>query len=357
MSFKKRNKFGLNKRLSKAIDSMSDIGSGGRRRIDGNSNLMKLRFLVSKGKRTPLAVNVSGYTGCTAGAIFPNPIRYFDLGEDDVIEYITSELPTRVLDMFNGKTGLHKEAYAYYHWLFNESPYKEAYVVKSVDKVIKIGQIIVRADLDNRIVAEALMCTRYIWEDWCKNFCKLFSDLVDGGVSGNMAWQMTYFLKQSDTTLKAYSSWGHSAPQNNMLNSETLARFVCVGRMLKQPKSDYIDKYAEINRYHHTVECEEPNILTFSKVGGFISGYVSKGWGEYVDSPKFNVMGYIKSFIDSISATEEQGCNLFNKAFEKYTGTGKDGSIDYSEENIKKLCLFLIQFEKHLRNGTKPVGI
>lgn len=357
MSFKKRNKFGLNKRLSKAIDSMLDIGEGGRRRIDGLGNLMKLRFLVSKGGRTPLDIYTSGSTGCTAGAIFPAPINDFDLESDDVIEYITSELPRPTLKMFKEKTGLHKEAYAYYHWLFNESPYKEAYVVKSVDKVIKIGQIIVRADLDNRIVAEALMCTRYIWEDWCKNFCKLFSDLVDGGVSGNMAWQMTYFLKQSDTTLKAYSSWGHSAPQNNMLNSDTLARFVCVGRMLKQPKSDYTYRCAEINKYRKTVEPKEPNILTFSKVGGFISGYVSKGWGGYVDNHKFNVMGYIKSFIDSINATEEQGCNLFNKAFERYMGAGKDESIDYSEENIKKLCLFLIQFEKHLRNGTKPVGI
>jgi len=355
MSFKKRNKFGLNKRLSKAIDSILD--SGKNNRIDGGSNLMKLRFLVSKGKRTPLTVNVSNSTGCTAGAIFPTPILDFKLGDDDVIEYVTSELPTRTLEMFNKKTGLHKEAYAYYHWLFNESPYKEAYVVKSVDKAIKIGQIIVRADLDNRIVAEALMCTRYIWESWCRNFCKLFSDLVDGGVSGNMAWQMTYFLKQSDTTLKAYSSWGHSAPQDNMLNSDTLARFVCVGRMLKQPKSDYINRYTEINSYRKIIDREEPNILTFSKVGGFISGSVSKGWGGYVDNPKFNVMTYVKSFIDSISATEEQGCNLFNKAFERYMGIGKGDSIDYSEENIKKLCLFLIQFEKHLRNGTKPVGI
>lgn len=355
MSFKKRNKFGLNKRLSKAIDSV--IGSTNRYRIDGNTSLMKLRFLVSKGKRTPLAVNVSSSTGCTAGAIFPNPIKDFDLESDDVIEYITSELPTKVLHMFNGKTGLHKEAYAYYHWLFNESPYKEAYVVKSVDKVINIGQIIVRADLDNRIVAEALMCTRYIWEDWCKNFCKLFSDLVDGGVSGNMAWQMTYFLKQSDTTLKVYSSWGHSAPQGNMINGNTLARFVCVGRMLKQPKSDYTGKCAEVNRYRHTVEPKEPNILTFSKVGGFISGSCSKGWGEYCNKPDFNVMKYVKSFIDRMNATGEQGCNLFNKAFERYMGTGKDGSVDYSEDNIKKLCLFLIQLEKHLRNGTKPVGV
>ena len=355
MSFKKRNKFGLNKRLSKAIDSVMDRSN--RRRISGDSHLMKLRFLVSKGKRTPLSVNVSGSTGCTAGAIFPNPLLDFDLESDDVIEYVTSELPTRVLDMFNGKTGLHKEAYAYYHWLFNESPYKEAYVVKSVDKVIKIGQIIVRADLDNRIVAEALMCTRYIWEGWCQNFCKLFSDLVDGGVSGNMAWQMTYFLKQSDTTLKVYSSWGHSAPQGNMNNSDTLARFVCVGRMLKQPKSDYTNKRDEVNKYRHAVEPKEPNILTFSKVGGFISGSVSKGWGNHLDNLKFNVMAYVKSFIDSINATDEQGCNLFNKAFERYMGTGNDGSIDYSEENIKKLCLFLIQFEKHLRSGTKPVGV
>jgi hypothetical protein len=352
MKLEKRNKFGLEKRLSKAISEINAT----KRNINGEGTLMTLRFLVSDNKHEPLTVFKSSYTGCTAGCIFPGPIMDFDIESDNKIRYITSQLPKCTVEMFKNKEGNHKEAYKFYHWLFNDSPYRKAYVVKSVEKVVDIGHVIVRGDLDNRIVAEALMCTRYIWESWCKNYCKLFSLLVDNGVSGNLAFQTTYLIKASDRVFFSNTTWGHSAPQNNMDNSETLARFVCDKGMLKQDLVDYYNHYCLGDVLRTYDRPRKPKKLTFSNVGGFISGCVSKGWGKRYRAGQgagFDVKMYIQNFVSMMDSNREVSTNLFGKAFLKFIGTNTNEK-PLNKENISTLSLFLINLEKHLRDGTVP---
>lgn len=328
--------------------------------MDGYNNLMQLHVVTGKDLRSKMGVHRVLATSCTIGLNWLKlPLESnINKGENIHPLFITSQVPDKLLLSLKTESEHTAGALAFYTWLMNESPYANAFVVKNMQQVLELGHFVVTANLDHRIVIEALMCTRYCWEQWCANFCILFKKLTDAGVAGNMAFQMTYQLKTNDDGgVYSYASvGGHCAPQSNMKYSEALQQFVCIGELLSQDVEHLAlvrknelkyDRYKK-DTLSNCNYLELPNKLTFKNLGGFVSGTVSKGWGK---DRGWNVVSYVNNFIEQL-ATVGVAKGLFHEAYKNRFG--RNPVVEDTPENWAKMARFFNQMEIYLKEGIDP---
>lgn len=358
---KQLNKYrGIKRQLKVALKEILGMNEN----MDGYHNLMQLHVVTGKDLRSKMGVHRVMATSCTIGLNWTKlPIESsINKGENIHPLFITSQVPDKLLLSLKTDSEHTAGALAFYTWLMNDSPYAKAFVVKNMQQVLELGHFVVTANIDHRIVIEALMCTRYCWEQWCANFCILFKKLTDAGVTGNMAFQMTYHLKTDDDGgVYSYTSMsGHCAPQSNMKYSAALQQFVCVGKLLSQDVENLVGVRGRKLRWEDFKKdtlsnrgyLDLPNKLTFKNLGGFVSGTVSKGWGE---DEGWNVMSYVNNFIEQL-ATVGVAKGLFHKAYKKRFG--RNPTVEDTSENWAKMARFFNQMEIYLKEGIDPtVGL
>ncbi len=347
----KRNKFGLPRRVAKAFDEALAL-SEGRGEHKPNMELMHLNVITSKTPYSKHQAHTVESTSCTIGLSVSYMLRDEGLltETDGKLRYITSRIPLRTLREIK-KGGERADAIkAFYGWLVNESPYANAFVIKSLDKIFEAQHFLITADIDFRIMVESIMCTRYVWEDWCKNYCLSFKKFIDAGVSGNMAFQATYWFKAGDFIVGA-KNYGHSAPQINMLKKETLARFVLLGKMSPLSKEDYESR---VRRYTSNLSIDSviqyygsKGTLKGKNIGGFLSGSVSSGWGclGLVEDRETPLKQVIKELLERVA--KQKG--LFSGAWSCFVGE-YEKTVPNTPENFQVLAKAVLAIEKDLVN-------
>tara|TARA_B100001063_G_scaffold227047_2_gene237163 strand:- start:10377 stop:11462 length:1086 start_codon:yes stop_codon:yes gene_type:complete len=323
-----------------------------------SSQTMVMSVVLGKGLRSKQVGHCIEETSCTIGLNWNKMVSRVGVSKNKGINplYVLSKLPEPLLETMSNELLEHTQAAKFFYtWLMNESPYAHVFAVKDIEQVLKLGYFIVETKHDMRMVIEALMCTRYCWEGWCKNYCKLFKKLVEGGVNSNLAFQATYFLKENDNgAVVAEVSHGHSAPQNNMMYAPTLSRFVNKGKM-KKLTDKTINNAIKKNWLHNNPfpQYEEEGYVPFPKrktlraLGGFVSGCVSQGWGRCEEG--FNVFKHIKQWVKDLNE-ECVSKGIFHEAYLKSMGTKHyvpEGKFDL-------LCLMLIELEFFLLEGQFP---
>ncbi len=325
-----------------------------------SSQTMVMSVVLGKDLRSSQKGHCIVETSCTIGLNWNKMIDKVGVSKTKGVNplYVLSKLPEKLLaSMSDGSLEHTKSAKLFYTWLMNDSPYARTFAVKDIEQVLELGYFIVETKHDMRIVVEALMCTRYCWENWCKDYCILFSKLVEGGVNPNLAFQSTYFIKDSgEGSLRAEISHGHSAPQRNMRFAPQLARFVNKGRMLSLEKDKLMRAMKgtwmsedSLTKYGQEGYLPTPKRKTFKALGGFVTGAVSSGWG---DSQGFNVFEYIR---DWTKALRNKGAakGLFYEAYVRNIGT----RYLIKEEDFPLLCDMLIDIEFYLMEGSFPEEI
>ena len=234
--------------------------------------LMKL-FVIDKNPKNKcgFSVKVSGETSCTRGLR-----KNYGLINKNT-KFIVSFINFHHLKNYSGSTLEHldddnyRQSKKLYTWLFNHSPYKHCFVTKSADKAFKQGYIVLDANQDGRMVAEAAMTTRSIWEQSRDHIKYAFDKLTNEGVSPAMAWQAAYhFMYFDKKNINPNGAWGHTAPQSNMDSLLPLKQFVIEGKMLP----------VKLSRVKGVVTMSAKG-TKLPDIGGIPSGIIAEGWGEF----------------------------------------------------------------------------
>lgn len=112
----------------------------------------------------------------------------------------------------------------YIDWALNRSPYRDAYMVKDVDWVIKHGYV-TNAHVDGALFQGANICLRALNEYEGK--IEFWTDLVENyKVDENLAFVLAHLFTKTGTNL-TYKSWyGHSCLDGTDLNVKMAANFV-----------------------------------------------------------------------------------------------------------------------------------
>jgi hypothetical protein len=111
-----------------------------------------------------------------------------------------------------GKKGFDKNFHLYYEWLFNWSPYRDAFITKNATDATKKGVVIVDADINGRIMVGGAICLRHPFETFSscraiRPLVGLWTKMVESGYNPNYAFIVAMGLTQ---TAEGWVSRGHS---------------------------------------------------------------------------------------------------------------------------------------------------
>lgn len=89
---------------------------------------------------------------------------------------------------------------AYYSWLFNSSPWADAFVTKTTADALKSKKITVTCDVESHYMMSALFAIRTPF--LISGFCEMFNTLVDGGLNPCAAKALAYHADGKNNTLR-----------------------------------------------------------------------------------------------------------------------------------------------------------
>lgn len=113
-----------------------------------------------------------------------------------------------------------KEFHLYYEWLFNFSPFRDAFISKDAAKTIDRGVIVVDTNIDSRIMIGGAITTRHPWESFSsyreqfKHIMALWKEMVEKGMNPNYAFVLAFGfrLQSSDNSwMVTGGGFGHHA--------------------------------------------------------------------------------------------------------------------------------------------------
>jgi hypothetical protein len=95
-----------------------------------------------------------------------------------------------------------KEAALYYEWLFNFSPWRNAFLLKDVSQVWDYGAFMLNADLDDAVMIGGGIAARHVWESYAGSaqlpaLISLWTKMVEKGMNPNFAYIAATNLRQS----------------------------------------------------------------------------------------------------------------------------------------------------------------
>lgn len=115
-----------------------------------------------------------------------------------------------------GKKEFDKNFHLYYEWLFNWSPYRDAFISKDATDATQKGVVIVDADIDSRVMVGGAICLRHPFESFSsctaiRPLVDLWTQMVESGYNPNYAFIVAMGLTQTPEGW-AYrgSSFGHA---------------------------------------------------------------------------------------------------------------------------------------------------
>lgn len=117
-----------------------------------------------------------------------------------------------------GKDDFDKEFHLYYEWLFNFSPFRDAFITKDAAKTIDKGIIVVDTTIDSRIMIGGAISTRHPWENFAgyaaqmRPIMRLWKKMVEEGMNPNYAFVLAFGLRTNDngaTWMITNSGFGH----------------------------------------------------------------------------------------------------------------------------------------------------
>lgn len=315
------------KKIDKAFKraASSYLSEKGRKR---NHGLMKL-FVISQDKNKPSGVKINEIptTSCTAG------LRPAYDKVQSRTKFVVSVINFPKLANSTGDDTNLTKAKALYNWLFNHSPYKHCFVTKSACKALEQGYVVVDATKEARLVAEALITTRSIWEDYKAFIKNNFYEFFKRGVNPALAWQAAYWIRWSEETIRPTTLYGHTAPQQNMNNLTQLKQFVVVGKMKTVP----LERYQDVSGLAVG--------KSLAKVGGIPTGIISNGWGcddDLEDKPYQKFEELLNSFSEDgslVTSLLGRSLSTFLKRVDCYKDTvpNKPEVWDALAEHLKEL--------------------
>lgn len=142
------------------------------------------------------------------------------------LSYYTDPVPTSIQAMLvqmqwnhaeGGKPSFDKNFHLYYEWLFNWSPYRDAFITKDATDATQKGVVIVDADVDNRLMVGGAICLRHPFESFSscvaiRPLVGLWSKMVESGYDPNYAFVVAMgMVGVDDGWSYRGSSFGHAS--------------------------------------------------------------------------------------------------------------------------------------------------
>lgn len=96
----------------------------------------------------------------------------------------------------------HEEAVVYFDWLANRSPWKDVFVTKDPEDIIKKGWV-VSTDFPDNLVASALIATRFVTESYTPIILgryKVYKDILSLGFNELEAFLFSYLFNRKKTS-------------------------------------------------------------------------------------------------------------------------------------------------------------
>jgi hypothetical protein len=95
-----------------------------------------------------------------------------------------------------------KETALYYEWLFNFSPWRNAFLLKDVSQVWDYGAFMLNTDLDDAVMIGGGIAARHVWESYAGSaqlpaLISLWTKMVENGMNPNFAYIAATNLRQS----------------------------------------------------------------------------------------------------------------------------------------------------------------
>lgn len=108
-----------------------------------------------------------------------------------------------------------KETALYYEWLFNFSPWRNAFLLKDVSQVWDYGAFMLNADLDDAVMIGGGIAARHVWEGYSGSaqlpaLISLWTKMVEKGMNPNFAYIAATNLRLStEGYVVAAHGFGH----------------------------------------------------------------------------------------------------------------------------------------------------
>lgn len=138
-----------------------------------------------------------------------------------------------------------EEKVMFIDWLANRSPYKDAFLEKDANKMVKWGFCLMTGDCPGNAMGGAVVATRRLWE--YTNVLVAWCDLVRGGMNEGVAYCMAHFITgKADKTGKF--SWncngtGHVTLDTGRIYTDTIHNFVTLENV------DWTSKFNKTGNY------------------------------------------------------------------------------------------------------------
>jgi len=197
-----------------------------------------------------------------------------------------------------------KNARVYYDYLFNRSPFRDAYLTKSAASVYTCGIAVSCYDNPQQISGMACKAIRHTWEK--PRVVSSFISLVSSGLfSEDEAFFLSFmFQVKEDNSIHNIIETGHVTIYPNFLVKEALYNFCNYRKPKRFTEMHEVNRYDGVPRYWNTQELTPENRLT-TWLGDHKSFSVFQGDKKLeVDPNPFNL-------LPELFVNREKGPNHF----------------------------------------------
>ncbi|AJT60771.1 hypothetical protein [Citrobacter phage CVT22] len=186
---------------------------------------------------------------------------HWALQEAKGVKYVLSAVRHECIDK-----KLHKK---YITYLTNESPFKDAFLIKSAEWIWDNGYLLT-GDVSAQMIAGACIATRQAWE--YPQFVEMWMALAEQGIPLNVAYLFGAYATKDSNNKYGFgaANTGHTVFDLRGMNDAGFIAFID-GNVAKQNKASYFDdkRYGGVNQmWGSTSHDTHPILNTLKKVGG-----------------------------------------------------------------------------------------